>query len=683
MTLINKKIFIAAAAATAVAVAAAFDRQGLVVPYAEDHFPDMASMRYDRSPYYRAIERAADSATIVFPRDWAGKRIVVGVGYPSDTFALPSLTINGRPAREGIRPLRWEVSGYSDEADPSSVTLRGLGKRPVRVYAYATPRRVWVDDYHIVSALDSADMGTGVFEVDIRLGGIRKPDPSVAVEYMLFDATRHQVAAGRADAAPHLRFRARIPGIHRWSTDDPFRYMLAIILRDDRTGRHIMTAGSPMRFANYTAREGEGPVLNGVSMAPLALARLDSVPASPDARATLAGQLRAAGANAVISPEGYDPDTDWRNVCADRGILCYADGALDPLVLFAADPALAERPQLPGGFDRMAARYARVTTELADTATLTIAATTRSPFASLDDFALDYEFVTPLGRRLTSGEGVVTSGNPRERTLITLFPHLPGQKSALPDDMPEAYLNLSWRPLRPMAGADPRVAAETQYVIGRPASLSEGKPQKIKRKKDGLWKAKGVEMTIIPATGLLASLSIDGRELLQGPVGVTIDGMAASATVTDLRYDSHERAVVARIDLDNPSTRMPVGHAVIAYTVNADRTVDITVSDATPGTSLAFRSSGDRVYLGRGPGDAPASSASPARIALYQARAGMTGAPQAHADTRHLTLMPSPAAPEAAALHIALGRPAETSFAPLHTGVSAEAGLIRLSPLRQ
>jgi len=565
-TLINKKLFIAAAAATAVAVAAAFDRQGLVVPYAEDHFPDMASMRYDRSPYYRAIERATDSATIMFPADWAGKRIVVGVGYPSDTFALPSLTINGRPARDGVRPLRWEVAPYSDSPDPASVTLRGLGRRPVRVYAYATPRRVWVDDYHIVSSLDSADMTTGEFEVDIRLGGIKKTDPTVAVEYMLFDATRHQVAAGRADAAPRLRFRARIPDIHRWSTDDPFRYMLAIILRDDRTGRHIMTAGSPMRFANYTAREGEGPVLNGVGMAPLALARLDSVPASPDARASLATQLRAAGANAVISPQGYDPDTDWRNVCADRGILCYADGELDPLQLFAADPSDAERPQLPGGFDRMADRYARVATELADTATLTIAATTRSPFAPLGDFALDYEFVTPQGRRLTSGEGVVTPGNPRERTLITLFPHLPGQKSALPDDMPEAYLNLSWRPLRPMAGADSRVTAETQYVIGRPAPLGEQKLQKLKKKGSGVWKAKGVDLTIGPSTGLPTSLRIDGRELLQGPVGVTIDGMAVAVTATSVDYSGRDRAVTARLDFYNPASCLAVGHAVVTYT---------------------------------------------------------------------------------------------------------------------
>ena len=72
MTIRSIKLLIAAAAAVTSVVAAAFDREGLIVPYAEDHFPDMASMRYDRSPYYRAIERAADSATIRIPASGPG-----------------------------------------------------------------------------------------------------------------------------------------------------------------------------------------------------------------------------------------------------------------------------------------------------------------------------------------------------------------------------------------------------------------------------------------------------------------------------------------------------------------------------------------------------------------------------------------------------------------------------------
>lgn len=666
-----RSTIIAAAAAWAVA-AAAFDREGLVVPYAEDHFRDMASMRYDRSPFYRAIERAADSATLLIPPEWDGMRIVVGVGYPSDTFSLPSLTVNGIDPGPGIRPLRWDVTHILPACGSRSLTLRGIGPRPRRVYAYATPRQVWVDSYHITSALDSADLSTGIFSVDITLGGIRKPTRAIAVEYMLFDASRHQVAAGRADAAPHLRFKARIPDIHPWSTDDPYRYMLAIILRDDNTGRHIMTAGAPMRFANYTAREGEGPVLNNVAMQPLALARLDSIPAAPDDRAALAASLRAAGANAVIAPPGIDPDIDWRNFCADMGILCYADGALDPMVLLAADPDDAELPQSPGGLERMAERYNRVATSLADTATLAIAAITRSPFAPLSDFALDYELISPAGVRLTSGSSIVTPGGARERVVIPLMPPLPGAPTAplLPSDMTEAYLNIAWRPLRPMAGARPgEVTSRRQFVIGSPAPLAPAEPRKMKRK-GNTWRAAGVDLTLGRVSGLPETLVIDGRPMLAGPACLTIDNIPVRTVARSTAYDKRRHTLTVVADLLNPSTDLHIGSATITYTIGRDHTLDITFADTTPGVALSLDAPADRIYLGRGPGDAPASDPRPARIALYSARPA--SAIQDHADTRRLTLLPS-------GLNIALARPATLTLTPTRAALSAASSTLRLS----
>lgn len=664
------------AAATAFTAAAApFDRDGLIVPYAEDHFPDIASMRYDRSPFYRAIESATDSATIAIPTEWAGKRIVVGVGYPSDTYSLPDLTINGERPGTGVRPLRWDVTSSLKASGARSVTLRGIGRKPRRVYAYATPTRVYVDRYHITSRLDSADLDTGLFDLDIDLGGIKKRDPSVAVEYMLFDAQRHQVAAGRAEAAPHLRFKARIPGIHRWSTDDPYRYMLAIILLDDRTGRHIMTVGSPMRFANYTAREGEGPVLNNVAMQPLALAQLDSIPSSPDERRALAAALRAAGANAVIAPPGCDPDTDWRNFCADDGILCYADGSLDAMTLFAADPAEAERPQQPDGFARMARRYARVSTELADTSTVTIAATTRSPFAPLSDFALDYEIVTPEGRRLTSSEYVVTPAPARERTLITLMPPLPGHTSMtnpLPDDVPEAFVNIAWRPLRPMAGATEGVVSDrAQFVIGRPAVPAPLDAQKIKHKK-GAWRARKTALELSPVSGLPVALSINGKAMLTAPVSVTIDGMSTRARAASVSYDSRSRSVIADISLENPVSDLPVGDIRLSYSIGRDNELELRMLKATPGTALSFDSPGDRIYLGRGPGDSPESEYTQSRIALYSSTPSSQSV--AHADTRYLTLRDK-------GLDIRLGTPAEVTFQGTRALVSTAASSLRLKAI--
>ena len=673
MTYRIAKVFIFAAMAAWAVIAAAFDREGLIVPYAEDHFPDMASMRYDRSPYYRAIESASDSATLRIPADWYGKRIVVGVGYPSDTFRLPDITVNGIKPPKGINPLQWNVTHLLKGKGERTATVHGLGDKARRVYAYATPEHIWVDRYHITSALDSTDLSTGIFEVDINLGGIHKKTPAIAVEYMLFDATRHQVAAGRKDAAPHLHFSARIPDIHRWSTDDPFRYMLAIIIRDDRNGHHIMTVGSPMRFANYTARTGEGPVLNQVAMGPLSLAALDSIPVSADAREALAASLRMAGANAVIAPPGVNPDIDWRNFCADRGILCYADGALDPMILFAADPDDAERPQTPGGFERMTERYNRVLTELTDTATLTIAATTRSPFAPLGDFALDYELISPRGVRLTAGSGVVTNGGARERTLISLMPTLPpGSTGILPDDISEAFLNITWRPLRPMAGAQQgEPTARRQFIVGSAPRLGHQECQKMKNKK-GVWKAAGVEFTLASVSGLPTSLIIDGRQMLQSPVTATIDGMPARTKATSTSYNKANRALTVSLSLENPLTGESTGNATLIYTIGENHSLDIAFKNTTPGFALSFPAPGDRIYLGRGPGDAPASEPRSSHIALYQAKAPRRNISEAHADTRHVTLLPH-------GLGIWLDKPAQVTLTRTHAAVSADACAIRLA----
>lgn len=668
------KLLILAAAASWTAAAAAFDREGLIVPYAEDHFRDIASMRYDRSPFYRAIERASDSITLHIPADWNGKRIVVGVGYPSDTFHLPDLTINGIDPGPAYRPLQWEVTHLLPLRGERTVKLRGLGKKERRVYAYATPQEVWVDRYHLTSALDSTDLTTGLFDMEIELGGVRKTNPLIAVEYMLFDASRHQVAAGRADASPHLRFRARIPDIHPWSTDDPYRYMLAIIIRNDRTGHHIMTVGSPMRFANYTARSGEGPMLNSVPMGPLSLAALDSIPVDLESREALVASLRAAGANAVIAPAGVDPDIDWRNFCADRGLLCYADGSLDPMVLFAADPADAEHPQLPGGFDRMAERYTRVRTELSDTASLTIAARTRSPFAPLSDFALDYELISPLGIRLTSGSDIVVSGGARETVLIPLLPAIPDGTPVpvIPDDVSEAYLNVSWRPLRPMAGAvEGMPTSRKQFVIGRYTGLEELDLMKLKHK-GTTWKTSGLDFTLSPVSGLPISLLIGGKQMLDSPVSATIDGMSARVIPTSTVYNKATKMVRVCADLQNPVTDAPIGKTVIEYSVSRDRTLDISIREAPAGFALSFPAPSDRIYLGRGPGHSPVNDSHPARIALYHAKAPATNMSESHAETRSVTLI-NPG------LTIRFDRPAELVLSKNRASVNAEASTLRLS----
>lgn len=654
-----------AAAALTVAAAAAFDRQGLIVPYAEDHFPDIASMRYDRSPYYRAIERATDSASIIIPEEWKGKRIVLGVGYPSDSFPLPSLTINGYQPTTSLRPLRWDVTEMASPGQP--LRIGGLGHKPKRVYAYATPRRVYVNDYHITSALDTAAMNTGVFDLDIALGGIEGADPSVAVEYMLFDAGRHQVAAGRTDAAPHVRFRARIPNIHPWTIEDPYRYMLAIILLDDRTGAHLMTVGSPMRFANYVASDAGVKELNGVELSPLAIALLDSIPGQRDYREALAAALHNSGADAVMAPEGVDPDVDWRNVCADAGLLCYP--------FEAGEAEGIPNPQRSGHFSIIPESYPRVATELTDPATLTVTATTRSAYTPLSDFALDYELVTPRGRRLASGTGIVTEGDARTPVSITLAGD--GTAPELPADISEAFLNLTWRPLRDIPGVQTgRPTAQRQFTVGSTPRLRPLMSRNIKAKGD-TWKGGNSSLTIPRATGIPSSIKIKGREMLPGPCGIALDGIAMEPKALSVRYDEPSRAVIAVVELASPSTGFVAGQATIAYTILDSGEIDITVKDASDGTSLTFPSTAERIFLGRGPGHSSAAAYNPNRVALYHSpepKKGMSR--EEHPETRSLTLYPVKGR---RALNISFDTPGMMALAADRADISLTNPRIRLS----
>lgn len=627
-------------------------RHGLLVSYKEDSFRDMAARRYDRSPFYMRIDCVGDSTTVKLPAEWRGCRVILGIDTPSDPAGTLDFSVNGcrlgstQPGR-----CQWEITDYVTPGEKVSLNLPGLGDRPRHLYAYATPKRVYVGSYtldtRLVPASTVKGKPSGEMKLDIVLGGISKKQQDIALEYMLFDDSRHQVAAGRADASPRLGFKATIPDIRPWNTESPERYMLAIILRDDRTGAHIQTVGTPIRFADMQGSTRGIFTLDGRPLSGR-LAVVDPMPDSRSARELLAAQLHAGGANMAASSWA---DPDWEDICEAQGIIAF-NSAEAPVDGITVDGSARQWGYLVRGFSPVAV-------ELIDTLALGIDVTNRLDYGSLDDYRLDWELTDLRGVSLDSGKGIALSVNPGEKSRVTLG------SSPLAASHGEALLNLNWR--RVVDGVR-IVDQQIEISSTAPRQLFEPKYQKLKTGKN-MYQAKRTVVQANASAGRLDLLDLGGWEVDITGIGISSGGADHNAV-----YDKNTRlltvgGVTYGIDIDG---------ALIIDSHGKD------ISMTIP-SDMAERI----MYMGRGPGHSPASEpVNRARVSLNRSTPAIErdehGMPISHSDTRYLVTANGSGTP---VMRIDSSLPFEFSVSSSSPGSDVNLtlsgkGLIRIVPLR-
>lgn len=642
----------AAASASVPGAEGAETRHGVLVSYREDSFRDMASMRYDRSPFYMLIDASGDSTAVKLPAEWGDCRIVLGIDTPSEPAGDLDFRVNGSPL--GVTPpgrCQWDITDYVTPGENFSLDLTGLGARPHHLYVYATPKRVYVGSYtlatRLVPAVDGHGKPSGEMRLDIVLGGITKKQQDIALEYMLFDGSRHQVAAGRADASPRLGFRATIPDIRPWTTDSPERYMLAIILRDDRTGAHIQTVGTPIRFADM---QGGAHGIFTLSGRPVAgkLAIVDPMPESRSARELLAAQLHAGGANMAAS--GW-ADPDWDDICEAQGIIAY-NSADAPAGGITVDGSARQWGYLVRGFSPVAV-------SLADTLSLGIDVTNRLDYNSLDDYRLDWELTDLRGVSLGGGKGLALSIRPGESSRVTLA------SSPMAAAHGDALLNLNWR--RAVDGV--RIAdQQIEIAATTPREPFDPKYQKLKVSKN-LYQARRTVIQADASAGRLNLLDLGGWEV--DVMGIGVKGSGSH----NVAYDKKTRL-------------LDVGG--VTYGIDADGALIIDARGREITMSIPSDMAERIVYMGRGPGHSPASEpVNRARISLNRSTPAIEhdehGMPICHSDTRYLVTADGSGTPvmridSSSPFEFSASAPAPGSDVTLNLSCT---GLIRILPLRQ
>lgn len=136
-------------------------------------------------------------------------------------------------------------------------------------------------------------------------------------------------------------------------------------------------------------------------------------------------------------------------------------------------------------------------------------------FTNLDNFNLNWEIVDGEGTVLASGSRVVDC-EPSQTATVDLG------KFDIPAGVAEAYLNLTWtaRNATEMVPAG-HVVAKEQFVLRAEPMAIAAAPLKLKGK-NGTYSADGVKFTVDPATGVISSLTSDGRELLAEPITLSL-----------------------------------------------------------------------------------------------------------------------------------------------------------------
>lgn len=255
-------------------------------------------------------------------------------------------------------------------------------------------------------------------------------------------------------------------------------------------------------------------------------------------------------------------------------------------------------------------------------------------FSNLNEYILHWQVVGDNGKLLAEGNKEVNCA-PHATADVTLG------KVALPANVREGYLNLSWtrKEASPMVGTDWEVAYD-QFVLPGTKGSTAYLPAK----------AGQTAFTVDKETGALNSLTLDGQELLATPVTLSLFRPATDNDNRDrngaylwrkaglnqltqkvVSLKDGKKAATAKVEILN-AKGMKVGDADFAYSLNSAGALKVKVS-FRPDTAvvksmarlgLTFEMNdtyGNVAYLGRGDNETYSDRMQSGKIGLYQTTA--------------------------------------------------------------
>ena len=255
-------------------------------------------------------------------------------------------------------------------------------------------------------------------------------------------------------------------------------------------------------------------------------------------------------------------------------------------------------------------------------------------FSNLNEYILHWQVVGDNGKLLAEGNKEVNCA-PHATADVTLG------KVALPANVREGYLNLSWtrKEASPMVGTDWEVAYD-QFVLPGTKGSTAYLPAK----------AGQTAFTVDKETGALNSLTLDGQELLATPVTLSLFRPATDNDNRDrngaylwrkaglnqltqkvVSLKDGKKAATAKVEILN-AKGMKVGDADFAYSLNSVGALKVKVtfrpdtavvkSMARLGLTFEMNDTyGNVAYLGRGDNETYSDRMQSGKIGLYQTTA--------------------------------------------------------------
>ncbi|MBP5536151.1 MAG: hypothetical protein J6X62_05090 [Bacteroidales bacterium] len=284
------------------------------------------------------------------PQQWAGRRTVIRFGAVSSAFHL---YVNGRqvgysedsrtPAefditrylQPGVNRLMAKVYSFSDGSLLECRDFWGMSGLLRDVALYSTPSPLYINDFRVTAALDTADYSRGLFSASVELPR-EVGATAVGVELELFDGSVSLLRRRRTLVGSDffVIFPAReniIADVKPWSADSPHLYTVVIRLVDTADSV-LQTVGCRAGFRNVQMVGGVMQ-LNGKAVTLRGVSRQEHSPfggryVTRDEMQRAVRTLKAEGFNAVRTANGPN-DEYWYELCDSEGIYVWDEANVD------------------------------------------------------------------------------------------------------------------------------------------------------------------------------------------------------------------------------------------------------------------------------------------------------------------------------------------------------------------